>query len=145
MQFVIHVSTIISNEQNQILFVKEKKEAVFNKLNLPGGHLKAGEGLVEGAIRETKEEVGVDAEIEGLVGVYTSVGENHYLHFIFAAKIVSGVPTPDKSEINDIVWYSADEIQQVPDGEVLNAEKLKHVALAHVSGKLGSLDLIKEM
>ena len=38
---------------------------------LPGGALDLGESLVQTAVREVKEETGIDCEITGLVGIYT--------------------------------------------------------------------------
>src|SRR4029450_6763275 len=38
---------------------------------LPGGALDLGESLVQTAVREVKEETGIDCEITGLIGIYT--------------------------------------------------------------------------
>ena len=38
---------------------------------LPGGTLELGESIVECAVREVREETGLEVEITGLVGVYT--------------------------------------------------------------------------
>ena len=144
MKFVIHVNTLITNEQNQILLVNEKKEPIFNKLNLPGGHLEPGEKLVAGAKREAIEEINAEIEILGLVGIYTGRGNDHYINFIFAGKIVNGEPLANKDEINDFGWYSAEEIINLPDEQILNPKKLKKVIAAHQSGRLSSLECIVE-
>ncbi len=144
MNFVIHVSTLVTNDQNQILLVKEKKEAIFNKLNLPGGHLEFGEALIQGAKRETMEEIGVEIEIQGLIGVYTGFGKNHYLNFVFSGKILNETPRANKDEINDFGWYSVDEIMKVPEHQILNPKKLKKILAAHRSGQLTPLGSIEE-
>jgi len=145
MQFVIHLSTIITNEKNQILLVKEKKEKIFNKLNLPGGHMELGEGLVEGAKREAMEEVNVDVEILGLIGVFTGLGIDHYINFIFAGKINKGEPSANKEHINDFGWYSPEGIEQLPEDQFVNAYKLKNAITVFQTNQLMPLELIKEM
>lgn len=144
MKFVIHVNTLITNEQNKILLVNEKKESVFNKLNLPGGHLEIGEELVMGAKREATEEINVEIEILGLIGIYTGRGNDHYINFIFAGEIIKGEPVANKDEINDLGWYSTEEILSFPDEQILNPKKLKKIITGYDSGRLNSLDCIEE-
>jgi ADP-ribose pyrophosphatase YjhB (NUDIX family) len=38
---------------------------------LPGGAMDLGESLIDTAVRETKEETGIDCRITGLIGIYT--------------------------------------------------------------------------
>lgn len=144
MEFVIHVSTLITNSENKILLVNEKKEKHFNKLNLPGGHLEPGEKIIEGAKREVMEEVGVEVEMLDLIGIYTGVGANHYINFIFAGNIGNAVPIANKNEVNDLVWYSANEILNISDEKILNPRKLKKVINDYLSGNVGSLSMISE-
>lgn len=62
----IIVGTLITKD-NKVLLVTEKKEGVKGLLNLPAGHLENDESLIEGAIREAKEETGYDINITGLI------------------------------------------------------------------------------
>ena len=38
---------------------------------VPGGAIDLGESMVQAAVRETREETGIECEITGLVGIYT--------------------------------------------------------------------------
>ena len=38
---------------------------------VPGGAIDLGESVAQAAVRETKEETGIDCEITGLVGIYS--------------------------------------------------------------------------
>jgi ADP-ribose pyrophosphatase YjhB (NUDIX family) len=80
---------------------------------VPGGAMDLGETLSACAIRETKEETGVDIEITGLVGIftdpkhiifYTSDGEaRQEFSVLFLARAVGGEPTPS-DESREVVW-----------------------------------------
>jgi hypothetical protein len=90
------------------------------------------------------EEINAEIGILGLIGIYTGHSNDHDINFIFAGKIIKGEPVANKDEINDIDWYSADEILHLPDEQILNPDKLKMVIAAHRSGKLISFDCIEE-
>ena len=144
MQFIIHSSVLITDEQNRILFVKEKNEKSLNKLNLPGGHLELGESLIECAKREAKEETGVEVEITHLVGVYAKVDTNHKIGFVFGGKIIRGEPKANKADINDCGWYTADEIAQMPNEAIVNPRKNRDVVAKFKKGDFSTLNTLKE-
>lgn len=145
MQFIIHVNILITNKHEQILLVREKKEGIFDKLNLPGGHLNPGEKLVSGVKREALEEIGTEIEVLGLLGVYTKIGENHFVKFIFTGKIIGVDPIADKDEINSLEWYSADEILNLSDEKILNPTILKKAIRAYQKKEIVSLDFMTDI
>ena len=56
---------------------------------LPGGFIDYGESAENAAVREAKEETGLDVELIGLVGVYSDPARDprfHTLSVVFAAK-----------------------------------------------------------
>jgi 8-oxo-dGTP pyrophosphatase MutT (NUDIX family) len=80
---------------------------------LPGGAMDLGESLIETAVRETKEETGIDCRVTGLVGMYTdpkhvilytSNGEvRQEFSVVFLAHPTGGQPKPS-SETREVVW-----------------------------------------
>jgi 8-oxo-dGTP pyrophosphatase MutT (NUDIX family) len=86
---------------------------------LPGGALDLGESLVQTAVREVKEETGIDCEITGLVGIYTdprhvilytSDGEvRQEFSVLYTARATGGEPTPS-DESRDVVWVPKDDL-----------------------------------
>ena len=89
--------------------------------------MKLGEYPEEAARRETREELGVEVEIIGLVGVemdsyfYQGISEATLI-FGFTAKIVKGKPYPaDPNEITSILWIDPNNTQQ--DMAFTNNEK----------------------
>ena len=76
--------------------------------------------MTQAAIRETKEESGIDCEITGLVGIYTdpkhvilytSNGEaRQEFSIVLTARPVRGEPTPS-DESSEVRWVDCAEIQ----------------------------------
>lgn len=81
---------------------------------IPGGLSEAGESAEESAIREAREEIGVELVVEQLTGVYWEPGwqgiGGH--HFVFRCRLADDaaprVAQPD--EIADVRWCSADQL-----------------------------------
>lgn len=80
---------------------------------LPSGGVEEGESLAEAAIRETKEETGVDVELTRLVGVYSRLGGMPDVHAIlFAGKPIGGEIKPQPGETIEVAYFSLDELPQ---------------------------------
>ena len=62
----------------------------------PGGFVDLGESVAEAAIRETREEIGVDATLDGLVGVYSRATDRVML-VVYAATIADEPRTSDEA------------------------------------------------
>ncbi|MRH90006.1 NUDIX domain-containing protein [Nocardia sp. SYP-A9097] len=61
-------SALIVDEHGAVLM---QRRGDSGNWSLPGGAMEIGETLEQCAIRETKEETGLDIEITGLLGIYT--------------------------------------------------------------------------
>jgi 8-oxo-dGTP pyrophosphatase MutT (NUDIX family) len=61
-------SAIVVDGEGRILLHRRQDN---NQWALPGGKMELGESLAACAIREVKEETGLDVEVTGIVGIYT--------------------------------------------------------------------------
>lgn len=56
------VLNLVFNEKNEILLIQEAKEHSRELWFLPAGKVKEGESIIDGLLRETKEEAGIEVE-----------------------------------------------------------------------------------
>lgn len=85
---------------DEVLLIRRGTPPRLGQWSLPGGRLEWGETLETAALRELKEETGVDAELTGLLDVVDGVfparpGEGvtrHYVLIDYAARWTSGEP-----------------------------------------------------
>lgn len=83
-----------------VLLIRRAKPPRRGEWSLPGGRLEWGETLAHAALRELREETGVEARLCGLVdavdGIFTSRESGtiwaHYALIDFAARWISGEP-----------------------------------------------------
>ncbi len=62
-RFNVRVYGILINDKSEILLADEAFKNGTRATKFPGGGLELGEGLIEGLIREFKEECGIDVEV----------------------------------------------------------------------------------
>ena len=78
---------------------------------LLGGGVEDGESLAKAAIREAKEETGLDVELTGLVGIYSRVGNVSRGHMVlFAAQPIGGEIECQSGETIAVEWFASGEI-----------------------------------
>lgn len=103
-------------KQDQFLLVKRAKPPRQGLWSLPGGAQELGETYRETALREVKEEAGIDIEIVGLVDVVDSIHpdgngdyDHHYTIVDVAALWASGnlIAGDDAS---DARWFTLEDL-----------------------------------
>ena len=85
----VAVGTIISDERNHIVLVKRAIEPGYGKWVFPGGYVDRGEEVKVAAVREAREEVGLDVQLGELINVYSYPGRAPVI-IVYAATIVGG-------------------------------------------------------
>ncbi|MGF3104768.1 NUDIX hydrolase [Rossellomorea sp. DUT-2] len=100
---IISAATIVQNEKGEILLIKGPRRG----WEMPGGQVEEGESLKEAAIRETKEESGIDIEIVKFCGVFQNVSRS-ICNTLFLARPVGGKPTTS-SESLEVAFFPVEE------------------------------------
>ena len=95
---------VMIEDENGKILVEDKVDPHWKGISFPGGHLLPNESIVHSAIREVKEETGLDIKDLKLVGVNNNVSPNfnRYLVFLFKTKTFSG--ELKSSEEGKVFW-----------------------------------------
>ena len=97
------------NNFQGIIFI-ERKNPPFG-IALPGGFVDIGESCEDALIREMKEEVTLDVEIESLLGVYSDPARDERFHTVSAVYICKAIGTPKAADdAKEVFIYKIDDI-----------------------------------
>ncbi|HKB11064.1 MAG TPA: NUDIX hydrolase [Vicinamibacterales bacterium] len=85
----IAVGTIIETAGGRLVLVRRAIEPGYGKWVFPGGYVDRGEPLTAAAVREAREECGLDVRLDGLVNVYSYPGRAPVI-VVYAATAIGG-------------------------------------------------------
>ena len=85
----VAVGTIIQTANDRLLLVRRAIEPGYGKWVFPGGYVDRGETLTSAAIREAREECGLDVRLDSLVNVYSYPGRAPVI-IVYAATATGG-------------------------------------------------------
>lgn len=104
----IAVGTIISVGNNRIVLVKRAIEPGYGKWVFPGGYVDRGEEITLAALREAREEAGIDIRLDHLINIYSYPGKSPII-VVYAATMMAGDLTTD-DENSEVREFTIDEI-----------------------------------
>jgi ADP-ribose pyrophosphatase YjhB (NUDIX family) len=110
------VNVVVTNDQDQILLIRRSDN---DNWAVPGGAVDLGESLTQAAVREVKEETGIDCQVTGLVGIYSD--PRHVVYYtsnsearqefsiVLTARAVAGLPTTS-DESAEVRWVRPSDL-----------------------------------
>jgi 8-oxo-dGTP diphosphatase len=108
------VDTIIIDD-GKVVLIKRLNEPYKDHWAIPGGFVEYGEKVEDAAIREAKEETGLDIELIKLVGVYSDPNRDprgHTVTVAFTSKITGGKLKSD-SDAKDAKFIDIESISDM--------------------------------
>ncbi|MEO3820979.1 NUDIX domain-containing protein [Plantactinospora sp. B24E8] len=115
---VVAVTAFVLDEHGRVLLIRRTDNDLWA---LPGGAQDFGEYIAETAVRETREEAGVDIEVLDVVGIYTN--PNHVVAYTdgevrqqfsicFRGRYLGGELTPS-DESSEVRWVPREELDDL--------------------------------
>ncbi|HEX6972923.1 MAG TPA: NUDIX hydrolase [Vicinamibacterales bacterium] len=106
----VAVGTIVKTADARLVLVRRAIEPGYGLWVFPGGYVDRGEEITAAAIREAREEAGLDVRLDGLVNIYSYPGRPLII-VVYAATAIGGELCTDEEclevrlfEPNDIPW-----------------------------------------
>ena len=107
------VGTIITDRENRVVLVRRAIEPGYGKWVFPGGYVDRGEEVRAAAVREAREETGLDVRLDRLINIYSYAGRVPVI-VVYAATMLGGCLDCDEEGLEARFFAP----QQIPWGEL---------------------------
>ncbi len=109
---------LIGDDEGRLLLVRRAHDPYDGCWDIPGGFCDLRELPRDAAVREAREETGLEVETTGLVGMwlddYPTTGDV-CLNVYYAARVTGGAERPEPGEVSELRWFAPAEL---PFGEL---------------------------
>lgn len=123
METVQCVFVVVKDQAGRVALIREGYELAYGLWALPGGHVDAGESLEAAAVREAREECGLEVQVVRLLQTVYMDGEAYKGNVedygkqvslsIFLVEVVGGELRHGEEEL-DAQWYAMPELPGLP-------------------------------
>ncbi|GII83793.1 NUDIX hydrolase [Sphaerisporangium siamense] len=115
------VNAFVFDDEGRLLLARHSEQG--DVWSAPGGIVEPDEPPAEAVVRETREEVGLDVRIRGLIGAYGGPGfrttypngdQVAHVITVYGCTAEGGTPVPDGVEIAEVRWVTEPEAAALP-------------------------------
>ena len=103
----VAVGTIIAMPDDRIVLVRRAIEPGYGRWVFPGGYVDRGEVVSVAAVREAREEAGLEIRLDGLVSIYSYAGRAPVI-IVYAATAVGGDLCADEECLEAALFESTE-------------------------------------
>ena len=137
------VGVVVINENNEILVIRDR---IGKRYKLPGGYIDDDENISTAAVREVKEETGIDVEFTSIIALGhfkpLQFGESNLYVGCTAQALSKEINIIDDYEIIEARWMDLDEFQNHPEILLFN-KTIVNTAIKNDGLKFDHIDMFK--
>ncbi|MBN1655818.1 MAG: NUDIX domain-containing protein [Deltaproteobacteria bacterium] len=106
---------VVIDNKNRVLLVRRSVQPEIGAWCLPGGFIELGEPPEQAALRELREETGLEGRVEKLLGVFAQESEQYHTVMIvgYLIKDFTGAPRAG-DDASDIAFYGPETLPDIP-------------------------------
>lgn len=105
---------VLPTDDGRLLLARRANEPYKGCWDIIGGFMEHDEHPEVAALREAREETGLELELRGLLGVYLDLyGPDGYstLNLYYLARVVRGEPRP-ADDVVELAWFGLDDLPE---------------------------------
>lgn len=131
----------------RLLLVRRASRRGRGNWQVPGGFIEPDETIEHAVVREVAEEAGVEAEVQGVLGLRNRYDPDtgNSLYIVLLMRPLGGEPRPDAQEVDRAGYFTLEEIRALEQVPAINVEiarralapdrrLLAPLTVAHLSG-----------
>jgi ADP-ribose pyrophosphatase YjhB (NUDIX family) len=110
---VVCVGAVVRRADRVLLVRQSQGHPLEGQWTVPWGHVDEGESPVTAALREASEEGGIEAAVEGLLGVQVLPEPwRGMIALVYLCRHVGGTPAPRDAECDAAAYFSLEDLDR---------------------------------
>lgn len=111
---VVGAGAVVQDDRGRLLVIQRGRQPARGRWTLPGGRVEPGERVADAAVREVREETGLDIEVTGFVGFTEVVLDDRNLVILDLAAGLLGGQLEAGDDADDARWVTRSELASLP-------------------------------
>ena len=118
---IVLVASVSIVSEDKVLIIKERQPTTSAKWNFPSGRIEYGEDILNAAMREVKEETGLETKLVGSTGVYNFISSTNNQVILFhivgevaggSLKLEDGIIDSRWIKVHDLVEFENEDLRE---------------------------------
>ena len=114
-------AVVLVSDGEMLVMVRRGVEPQMGRWAFPSGYVDRGEVVEHAAVREVKEETGLDVVLDRFIGIYSLEG-NPVILAVYLAHVTGGDMRAGH-DAQEVAWFGTDELPDLPfpnDAQILD-------------------------